>query len=160
MYKIVMLSAGLLLGLILARVFFFIMTVKTDSMNPALQSGNRLLVSRLASCGKGDIVAMESPVEEGKLLLARIVASEYETVEIRNRIVYINDRVADFPWKTIKNDYSILPMKFTYRDNMPPVKLGRNEFFVMGDNYDKSYDSRTFGAIPGRLIEGKIIYIH
>lgn len=160
MYKIVMLSAGLLLGLVLARLFFFIMTVNTGSMDPNLKKGERILVSRLASINKGDIVAAESPSEEGKIILSRIIASEFETVEIRNRIVYINDTVANFSWNTLKEDSAIYPMKFTYRDNMPPVKLGRGEYFLLGDNFNSSYDSRTFGPVPGRLIEGRIIYRH
>jgi hypothetical protein len=49
-------------------------------------------------------------------------------------------------------------MGFSFRDNMPPVKLNRNEYFIMGDNFDNSFDSRVFGPISGKLIEGKIIY--
>lgn len=158
MYKIVMLSAGLVLGLILARLFFFIMTVSTDSMNPNLKNGDRIIVSRFASVRKGDMVAAESPADDGKLILSRIIAAEFETVEIRNRIVYINDTVADFSWNTLKEESAIYPMKFTYRDNMPPVKLGKGEFFLLGDNFNSSYDSRTFGAIHSKLIEGRIIY--
>lgn len=158
MYKIVMLSAGLLLGLILARLFFFVMKVETGSMNPNLMAGDRILVSRLASAGKGDIVAVESPVDQGKLILSRIIAQEFETVEIRNRVVYINDTVANFSWNTLKEGGTIYPMKFTFRDNMPPVKLGKNEFFLLGDNFDSSYDSRVIGAVPEKLIEGRIIY--
>lgn len=158
MYKIVMLSAGLLLGLILARLFFFIMTVNTGSMNPNVKNGERILISRIAAIKKGDIVAVESPADEGRIILSRVIASEFETVEIRNRIVYINDTVAQFNWNILKEDSTIYPMKFTYRDNMPPVKLGKDEFFLLGDNFNSAYDSRTFGAVPERLIEGRIIY--
>ena len=158
MYKIVMLSAGLLLGLILARLFFFIMKVETESMNPNLKTGERIIVNRFVSAGKGDIVAVESPADEGRIILSRIIASEFETVEIRNRIVYINDTAAQFSWNIKKEDSAIYPMKFTYRDNMPPVKLGKDEYFLLGDNFDSSYDSRTIGAVPEELIEGRIIY--
>ncbi|HOP30354.1 MAG TPA: signal peptidase I [Spirochaetota bacterium] len=158
MYKIVMLSAGLLLGLILSRLFFFIMKVETESMSPSLKTGDRVVISRFASAGKGDIVAVESPADEGRLILSRIIASEFETVEIRNRVVYINDTAADFKWNTIRKESLIYPMKFTCRDNMPPVKLGKDEYFLLGDNFDSSYDSRIIGAVPEGLIEGRIIY--
>ncbi len=158
MYKLVMLSAGLLLGLILARLFFFIMTVNTDSMNPNLKKGDWILVNRFSSIKKGDMVAVESPSEPGKLILSRVIATEFQTVEIRNRIVYINDSVADFTWNTLKEESTIFPMKFTFRDNMPPVKLGKDEYFLLGDNFNSGYDSRTFGAVNGKLIEGRIIY--
>lgn len=158
MYKIVMLSAGLLLGLILSRLFFFVMKVETESMNPSLKTGDRVVISRFASAGKGDIVAVESPADEGRLILSRIIASEFETVEIRNRVVYINDTAADFKWNTTRKESLIYPMKFTWRDNMPPVKLGKDEYFLLGDNFDSGYDSRIIGAVPERLIEGRIIY--
>ncbi len=160
MYKLVMLCSGLLLGLIVARLSFFTMKVQTESMNPNLTRGDRILVGRLTSARKGDIVAVESPSEEGKIILSRIIASEFETVEIRNRIVYINDNPAQFTWKTLKDGSSIYPMKFSFRDNMPPVKLERDEFFLLGDNFNMSYDSRTFGPVPGKLIEGRVIYKH
>ncbi len=158
MYKIVMLCAGLLLGLILTRIFFFTMAVDTESMKPNLMKGDRIFLSRLSSPAKGDIVAVESPHDRGKLLLSRLIASEFETVEIRNRVVYINDKAARFSWPVLKNEGPVYPMKFTCRDNMPPVKLGRGEFFILGDNFDASYDSREFGAVPENLVEGTVIY--
>ena len=37
------------------------------------------------------------------------------------------------------------------------ICVGKNEFFVMGDNRDNSTDSRTFGAVPRQNILGKVI---
>jgi len=49
-------------------------------------------------------------------------------------------------------------MNFTFRDNMPAVKLSRNQYFVLNDDLDSGFDSRTLGVIPGSLIIGRIIY--
>ena len=49
-------------------------------------------------------------------------------------------------------------MNFTFRDNMPAVKLSRNQYFVLNDDLDRGFDSRTLGVIPGSLIIGRVVY--
>lgn len=159
LFKIVMLSAGLITGFIIIKSSFLMMVVKTHSMNPTMKEGDRILINRISDVPTGDIIAFDSPAEEGKLLLSRIIASEYETVEIRNKIVYVNDKKADPAAAGTRNESIIYPMRFCYRDNMPPVKLERNELFVLGDNFDSSYDSRSFGKINISSVTGKVIYI-
>ena len=159
LFKVVMLAAGLVLGFFFARIFFTVMTVNTKSMEPSVQEGSTVLLSLFASVKPGDIVAIENPADRGKLLLLRVIAAENDTVEIRNRVIYINDSKCEPAWKTVKNDITSLPMKFCYRDNMPPVRLDRKEFFLMGDSYDDSYDSRTFGKIKAGSVAGKAVYI-
>jgi signal peptidase I len=159
LFKIVMLAAGLLVGFICVKSMFLMMSVKTDSMNPTLKNGDRIIINKISGIKKGDIIAFDSPAEEGKILLSRVIAAEYETVEIRNKILFINDNKTEIISDNTRNERIIYPMKFCYRDNMPPVKLDRNEFFLLGDNFDKSYDSRSFGKIPADIIIGKIVYI-
>ena len=156
--KIVMLTAGLLIGFICIKSIFLMMDVKTDSMNPALKNGDKIIINKISAVKKGDIIAFDSPAEEGKILLSRIIATEYETVEIRNKIVFVNDKKIEIASDETRNEKIIYPMKFCYRDNMPPVKLERNEYFLLGDNYDSSFDSRSFGKIPGNIVVGKIVY--
>lgn len=159
LFKIVMLAAGLVAGFICARVFFTIMTVNSKSMEPNVREGSTVLLSVMSQVKPGDIVAVENPAEGGRLLLLRIIAAENDTVEIRNRVIYINDRKFEPAWRIKKDDITALPMKFCYRDNMPPVRLERKEFFLIGDSYDDSYDSRMFGKIRSGSISGKVAYI-
>jgi signal peptidase I len=158
LFKIIMLAGGLITGFITVKIFFLLMTVNTDSMLPALKTGDKIVISRMAGIKKGDIIAYENPAEEGKLLLSRILASEYDTVEIRNKTVFVNDKSIDPIPGVSRNDKINYPMKFCFRDNMPPVKLERNEFFVLGDNFDRSFDSRFLGKITKSSIAGKVIY--
>ncbi|PKL17731.1 MAG: signal peptidase I [Spirochaetae bacterium HGW-Spirochaetae-5] len=158
LYKIVMLAAGLLIGFITVKSIFLIMDVKTDSMNPALKNGDSVIINKVSGIEKGDVVAFDSPIEEGKILLSRVIAVEYDTVEIRNKILFVNDKKTDIISDETRNEKIIYPMKFCFRDNMPPVKLERNEFFLLGDNFDSSFDSRSFGKIPADIIIGKIVY--
>lgn len=158
LFKIVMLAAGLLIGLICVKSIFLMMTVKTDSMNPTLKSGDKIIINKISGIKKSDIIAFDSPAEEGKILLSRVIACEYETVEIRNKILFIDDKKTEIISNDTRDERIIYPMKFCYRDNMPPVKLGRNEFFLLGDNFDRSFDSRSFGKISSDMITGKIVY--
>ncbi len=158
LFKIVLLTAGLLIGFIIVKSVFLIMDVKTDSMNPTFKNGDKVIINKIADINKGDLIAFDSPVEEGKILLSRVIASEYETVEIRNKVLFINDKKTEIISGETLDQKIIYPMKFCYRDNMPPVKLERNEFFLLGDNFDRSFDSRSFGKIPADLIIGKIVY--
>ena len=155
--KIIIVSAGIIIGCIFIRIFFILVTIKSDSMNPTLNAGNKIVISKISDCKKGDITAIESPTERHNILILRIIASEYDTVEIRNKEVFVNDNRIDIADST-RDKNIIYPMKFGYRDNMPPIQLDRNEFFVLGDNFDKAYDSRTFGKIQKDTIIGKVIY--
>ena len=156
--KIVMLAAGLLIGFICVKFFILIMDINTDSMNPALKTGDKIIINKRSSIRKGDIIAFDSPAEEGRILVSRVIASEYETVEIRNKVVFVNDKKIDPVSDSTRDERVIYPMKFCYRDNMPPLRLERNEFFVLGDNFDRSYDSRSFGRISKGTIIGRVIY--
>jgi signal peptidase I len=156
--KIVMLTAGLLIGFICVKFFFLLMDINTDSMNPSLKKGDKIIINKSSAIRKGDIIAFDSPAEEGKILVSRVIASEYETVEIRNKVVFVNDKKIDPLSDLTRDDRVIYPMKFCYRDNMPPLRLERNEFFVLGDNFDRSYDSRSFGRISKSSIIGRVIY--
>jgi signal peptidase I len=127
-------------------------------MNLTLKTGNKIIISKMSGTKNGDIVAIESPTERNNILILRIIASEYETVEIRNKEVFVNDKRMDIIAESTRDKNTIYPMKFCYRDNMPPLQLDRNEYFVLGDNFDKSYDSRIFGKIQKNIIIGKVIY--
>lgn len=156
--KIVMLAAGLLTGFITVKLMVLPMDINTDSMNPTYKKGDKIIISKVSKIKNGDVIAFDSPEEEGKILISRILASEYETVEIRNKIVYVNDKKTDVISGETLDEKIIYPMKFCNRDNMPPVKMERNEFFVLGDNFDKSFDSRSFGKISRDAVIGKVIF--
>ena len=157
-FKIVMFAAGLLIGFICIKILFLRMNINTDSMLPTLRTGDRILINKVTGIRNGDIIVFHSPAENGRLLVSRLIASEYETVEIRNKVVFVNDKKFDITSDTTRDEKIIYPMKFCYRDNMPPVKMQRNEYFVLGDNFDRSFDSRSFGKISSDAIVGKVVY--
>ena len=153
-----LLLAGLLLGIILTRIWIVPYTVCDNSMMPNLKEGDSIYVIKHTTHSVGDIVLFESPIEPDKVLVKRIIAGEGDTVEIKNRILLINGQVAAFSWKTIAKDTRIFPMSFSYRDNYPIIKLKRKQLFLLGDNMDYSMDSRFFGPVHTESIIGKLLY--
>lgn len=158
LFKLVTLCAGLILGFISVKIIFLLMIVKTESMSPSLKPGDKILINKLASIKKGDIIALKSPIEGDKILLSRIIASESETIEIKKKVIYINDHEFNPAWIVKNDNENIFPMKFCSRDYMTPLKLAKNEYFIIGDNFDSSFDSRNFGKITSDMIIGKIVY--
>ncbi len=152
-------SAGIIFGFLASRIFLVTHVQAGNSMEPNAPPGSRAFVVKHVTPRKGDMVLMKSPVKEGTVLLTRVVASEGDTVEIRNKTVYVNSRKLKKNWKTVMNDPRIFPMRFSYRDNMPALRVKRNEFFVMGDNFDTGFDSRNFGLVSGDRIIGRVFRV-
>lgn len=156
--RIIMGATGLILGFLLTRAFLTSFTVSDNSMTPAFADGDRILILKTSSPAPGDIVLFRSPSEPDRVLLKRVIAAEGDVIEVRNKVFYRNNQKMKFPWKTISSDERVFPMNFTYRDNVPAMKVGRKQYFVLGDNLDYSYDSRSFGLITGDGIIGRFLY--
>ncbi len=151
---------GVIAGFILCRLLFAGFTVSDASMSPNYKSGDRVYALRVGTPHAGDVVLVESPVEPGKYLLKRVAAVEGDVVELRNRVIYINNERAQFKWKTVSTDTRVFPMSFSGRDNMTAVKIERHSFFLLGDNVDHSFDSREFGPVTKEAIVGRVLYRH
>jgi len=77
----------------------------------------------------------------------RVIATEGETLQIKNGQVYINGKPIVEPYKVQDNS------------DFGPVKVPKGMFYGLGDNRPNSRDSRYFGPIPYRTIIGKVILI-
>ncbi len=132
--------------------------VDGHSMEPTFHSDDRLVVSRvhylLAPPQRGDIVVFNSLVESqasnGVMLIKRVVGLPGETIELRERQVYIDGQPLPEPY--IKEPCRIA----SCRDNS--WTLGADEYFVMGDNRNNSNDSRRFDAVPLTKLVGQVIF--
>jgi len=149
---------GIVFGFILCRIILIPFVVPNDSMAPSLREGETVIILKHATPNRGDIVLVESPVEPGRYLLKRVAAVEGSTVEVRDRVFFVNNERFAFPWQTASSDNRIFPMAFTERDTMPPVRIGRNRYFLLSDNLDRGFDSRAFGPVSGDRVVGKMIF--
>lgn len=132
------------------------------SMEPTVMKGDHVFVDRSAyKRGRhprpGDIAVFIFPEDRKKDFLKRIVAVPGDVVEIRHKALIVNGQEIreEHARMTDQEDASI-----KVRDNMVPVRLPGGKYFVLGDNRDRSYDSRFFGPVDGKDIKGKVAYVY
>jgi signal peptidase I len=106
---------------------------------------------RLHAPQRGDIIILRPPTDNSKDFIKRVIALPGERLLIRDGIVYINGHKLDEPY---------LPEAWTVFTNWPANNpngqlMGPNEYFVMGDNRNRSQDSRTFGPITRDRVDGR-----
>lgn len=122
------------------------------SMNPTLQDGEYVLVSRvtykLGEPQHGDIIVFEHPNQPQEDLIKRIVGIPGDTVEVTGMMVYVNGQALDEPY------INAAPM-YSGRWEVPEGYL-----FVLGDNRNESSDSHAWGLLPMENVVGKALVIY
>lgn len=126
-------------------------TVSGSSMNPTLNSGDVVLVNRLAyDLGRPDRFDAAVFVRPGSgMNIKRVVGLPGETVQILDQVIYIDGEPLEVP-KAL--EAVAIPGVAEY-----PIELGDDEYFLLGDNHESSEDSRfaTIGNIRREQFIGK-----
>lgn len=134
--------------------------VSGPSMQDTLYTGDRIVVLNAMFCDfqPGDVVVARNYNVEGELsatLVKRIVAVGGQTVDIdfAEGIVYVDGEAIDEPY--------IKEPTYTPEGLQFPVTLGENEVFLMGDNRNRSSDSRDdrLGPVDKSYLHGKAFFI-
>ena len=125
------------------------------SMQPTLVEGDRLIISRLFFTPKyGDIVVIQKDSFSSHPIIKRIIATEGQTVDIDfdAGIVYVDGEALEEP-------YTNAPT-YEREEFLKPVTVPEGCVFVMGDNRNRSTDSRTstIGCVDTRCILGKALW--
>ena len=107
----------------------------------------------------GDIIIFKFPGDRKTNYIKRCVATEGQTVEIKNKVLYVDGTVFENPPHAKFTDTLILRRQ-TQRDNFGPYTVPRGCCFMMGDNRDNSYDSRFWGPVERNLILGEALFVH
>jgi len=128
--------------------------VNGSSMEPNFESGDYILINeisyRFREPQRGEVIVFHYPNNEKTYFIKRVIGLPKERVIIKNGEVKIfnNSNPNGF---VIKENY--LPATEKTSGNIDKT-LGENEYFVMGDNRDFSFDSRQWGALKKTEIVG------
>lgn len=147
-----------LLVCILFFVMFFNMEIPSESMEPTLQVGDRLLGWKLyLSVGRGDVVVFWSD-EEGMYLIKRVIGLPGETVSLKDGYIYIDGEKLEEPW--LPDDVVGKTFNSTGGLDFDYGKVPENCYFLLGDNREYSYDCRFFSNrfINSKAIKAKAVF--
>ncbi|MFQ6032885.1 MAG: signal peptidase I [Candidatus Zixiibacteriota bacterium] len=108
----------------------------------------------------GDVVIFKYPRNPKVNYIKRCVAVEGQTVEIKNKVLYVDGKKIPDPPLGKHTDTHLRPKGRDPRDNFGPYKVPQGYLFMMGDNRDNSADSRYWGSLPRELVLGKAMIIH
>lgn len=114
-------------------------------------SDNRIL--KIRDPQRGDVIVFEYPEDRSKDFIKRLIGVPGDQVLVRDKHVYVNGVLYQNPHE-IHKEKEILPEGVSPRDNFGPVRVPANSYFMMGDNRDRSYDSRFWGFIKNSDIKG------
>lgn len=112
---------------------------------------------------QGDVVIFIFPQDGVTKYIKRCVAGPGDTVEVKDKVVYVNSEVFKLPEHGKFLDSVAaprLPGGMDSKDNFGPFVVPPDRYFMMGDNRDNSYDSRYWGAVPYDNILGKAMLVH
>jgi signal peptidase I len=143
-------------------------SIPSSSMHNTIMQGDYIMVDkhyyRDHPVHRGDLVVFQRPEPDtGKMMLIvkRAVAVSGDTVEVRDRVLYINHEGQDEPYVVHERETLLSPVNDLFHtDNFGPIRVPEHTFFAVGDNRDVSLDSRSYGSIKEDLLVGKPLYIY
>jgi signal peptidase I len=125
-------------------------------MEPTVLIGDHVVVDKSAYAfsepKRGDIAFYRSPEHPQTIFMKRIVGMPGETIEIRNRQVFVNGKKIDEPYVQFLRPST----DGTFNgDSVAPTIIPAGAYFLLGDNRDNSMDSRFIGPVQRRQFLGK-----
>ena len=154
--------------------------IPTGSMENNLLVGDHLLVNKFAvgptltgledallpidAIERGDILVFKYPEEPERDFIKRVIGLPGETLELRNKTIYIDGEPLEEPYVRFlvgpRPDPDRATAPFDLRFNYGPVVVPEGQYFMMGDNRDNSEDSRYWGFMPREYVKGKALFIY
>ena len=145
------------IGLALVIIVFLYQPVKVEgtSMAPLLSDQERIFINkfvyRFEPIDRGDVVVFWYPLDRSKSFIKRVVGLPGETVEIRKGMVFVNGVSLAEPY---------VPPQYEDLTDFGPMRVPRDNYFVMGDHRISSNDSRVFGPVPSHYIYGHAVFAY
>jgi signal peptidase I len=160
---------AVLLALVIRTYLVQAFKIPSGSMEDTLAIGDHLLVNKfiygtklpfsdkrlltLRDPRRGDVIVFEYPEDPSKDFIKRVIGTPGDVIEGKDKKVYVNGKPYENPHEVHK-EKDIIPKEMNPRDTFGPVKVPPNSYFMMGDNRDRSYDSRFWGFVSRDKIKG------
>lgn len=126
--------------------------VEGPSMQPTLETGDRVLVEKLGyrfgDPERGDVALLRG--DDGDLLIKRVAALPGETVAARGGSIYVDGQ-------PLREPYALRATPATL--TVEPTTVPPGHVYVLGDNRGNSTDSRYFGPVPQERLVGEAVVI-
>ena len=140
-------------------------------------SGTGLRIPGYSSPDYGDVIVFDPPHDDTLMLIKRLIGMGGDTLEMRSRVLYRNGEAVDEPYVTHHNepddrDY-VMDWQRDYltsgadpelyspsRDSWGPLVIPEDRYFMLGDNRERSYDSRYWGLLERWRLEGRAVFLY
>lgn len=152
------LVVAVLISLFIRTYVFQTFFIPSGSMEPTLQIGDRIVVSKLSvefgTIHRGDILVFRAPRavasdcgDSVSDLVKRVIGLPGEQLTSKGNTIYVNGRPLAQPWTHNEPLFR----------QIGKVTVPANHYFMMGDNEPNSCDSRWWGSIPRSSVIGKAV---
>ena len=133
---------------------------------------------------RGDVIVFRYPRDESINYIKRVVGLPGDTIAIRDKVLYINNKPISIEKLSDESleagiesdeDHRVLSlhrenldhvlhpvlynMNSLFNSDYGPIEVPQDRLFVMGDNRDRSSDSRIWGFVPMKNIKGKALFV-
>ncbi len=149
--------------------------IPSGSMIPTLLVGDHLFVNKfiygvkipyfrktivpVTDPKREDVIVFIYPQDRSKDFIKRVIGVAGDKIEMKNKKLFINGKAYADPYG-VYDDPVILPADVQPRDNFGPVIVPEHALFVMGDNRDHSLDSRFWGFVDLKDVQGKAFILY
>ncbi len=134
--------------------------IPSGAMEPALLVGDHILVDkRFHTARRGDVIVFRFPPDPTKVFVKRVIGLPGDTIQVKDGRVWLDgSRMSDSHahYEVPDAERSLI----SPRDNFGPVIVPAGDVFVLGDNRDRSYDSRFWGFVGNKAIKGRVLYVY
>lgn len=146
-------ACSLLSYFIVSSFIVTTVVVQGRSMTPTLVDGDRYLLHRwqllFRAPARGDLVVVRDATRND-FVVKRVIALPGERVQFRDGAVFVNG-------ERLVEPYLPAGTRTVVSDGIDPLVLvGKDRYFILGDNREISEDSRSYGAVSGKQILGFI----